>query len=295
MKCTHPQTKDVTVNGTSFSYEYRCGQCMACRIHRREEWTAKILMESIANKGKSVFFTLTYSDEFLPADGNISKEECKKFIKRMRRHAEYHGNKKLRYYIVGEYGDKFGRPHYHGIIYGLEIEEVEKWIQKSWKKGYMTLSELNPIRARYAARYTTKKITQRKPSSDGRVNEFCLASRRPALGAPILQNVAESIKRRGYEYKDGLFIDKQGNRIDSISTGYLRLYGKKYPMDNHLQATLTGLLGIKKKTEYGKARELDFKLTMRVNDYAKETENQQKKYRSKKLSDVERTKKSGTL
>ena len=64
----------------------------------------------------SCFITLTYNDENLPNPPVVSKREAQLFIKRLRKLLY---PKLFRYYIVGEYGDKSNRPHYHALLFGV--------------------------------------------------------------------------------------------------------------------------------------------------------------------------------
>ena len=139
---------------TGSFYEHPCGQCMACRITKRQEWTLRGLLEWREWK-ESWYITLTYNDEHLPEDQCVSKEDYRNFIKRLRK--AYHKrfpervegkNGKmeyihpLRYMGVAEYGGKFGRPHYHFIIFtdgGIDLgKEKRVWSKATsgWKTIY---------------------------------------------------------------------------------------------------------------------------------------------------------------
>lgn len=109
-----------------------CGRCLFCRIKKRNKWTARLILENACHSS-SIFVTLTYSNEFLPSPPSVSKRELQLFLKRLRKAL---GDKKIRYYACGEYGDTFLRPHYHLIIFGMgnTPEEVEL-IDKAWNKG----------------------------------------------------------------------------------------------------------------------------------------------------------------
>ena len=215
MKCYYPQKRDIKNRGTEFTIEHRCGQCIACRITRREEWACRILLESKLHT-ESIFCTLTYDEEHYPQDGSLEKKEAQDFIKRLRFHYNKKYGKKLRYFITGEYGDRTERAHYHAVIFGMTLEEAEKCIEISWKKGYTKFSELNPTRARYVARYTTKKLTSDKSRSDGRVNEFALQSRKPGIGQGMMPRIATSILRHGYYSDGGLSSGDQKRMIEDM-------------------------------------------------------------------------------
>lgn len=92
-----------------------CGQCIACRLNKVRDWTLRIMHEAKFYKD-NVFLTITYSPENLPADGSIHKEDLQLFLKRLRKAL---GEEKIRYFACGEYGEKYSRPHYHLIIFGI--------------------------------------------------------------------------------------------------------------------------------------------------------------------------------
>jgi hypothetical protein len=96
-----------------------CGKCIACRIARTREWTVRIMHEMSCHDN-AVFATLTYDDDHLPPDRSISKDELQRFIKRLRKEL---GDRKIRYFACGEYGETTNRPHYHAIIFGLGLTE----------------------------------------------------------------------------------------------------------------------------------------------------------------------------
>lgn len=123
-----------------------------------------------------------------------------KFIKRLRRHLEYVPKIKsdrrdhvsrIRYFAVGEYGSKTHRPHYHVIIFGWRPSDGQLFkmhngnpvyrssqIEKLWKYGFSSFSDVNPYVAKYCARYVTKKFARLEDPNDLHdvVPEFTLQS-----------------------------------------------------------------------------------------------------------------------
>ena len=153
MNCKKPYTQGVHVFG--------CGQCLPCRINRRRIWQARLVLESLMHE-HSAFVTLTYDEENLPKDNSLNPKEFQKWIKRLRK--EY-SPKKLRYFGVGEYGDKSDRPHYHAILYGVEpcwkgqsMFDKEGQccppcdrISKTWGKGLVFIGTVTPDSAGYCS------------------------------------------------------------------------------------------------------------------------------------------------
>lgn len=132
--------------------------CQACR-HIGNEHTCE-----------ACFVTLTYNDEHLPKDYGLDPTHAKAFVKALQKLRPG----KIRYFLVGEYGDENKRPHYHAIVFGIDFSEDriqystnergEKWyisenLNSLWKRGFTTIGGLSRESAQYVARYALKKIT----------------------------------------------------------------------------------------------------------------------------------------
>ena len=142
-----------------------CGQCMNCRINHKRKWTSRILMESMFHK-RSIFVTLTYNDKTVPLDEDgqptLVPKHLRNWLKRLRKAHQHIGP--VRFFGVGEYGDKTQRPHYHAILFGVDLD-AEQMICDTWNnqdepRGFISISELTSERAAYTAQYTTKKMTR---------------------------------------------------------------------------------------------------------------------------------------
>ena len=166
MLCKHPSFIE-NVGGI-----VRCGRCHHCRIHRRREKTARIVLEG---KGKQdcLFVTLTYSDEFLPTEiydldtgeikyfhetGCLDKRAIQLFKKRLLRRFP---PRTIRFWCAGEYGEKRGRPHYHLVIWGVPYERRNA-IYESWT---------DPVSGRLMS--DPNRIDIQIPRSDWDVGAYC--------------------------------------------------------------------------------------------------------------------------
>lgn len=159
-----------------------CGKCVACLVNRRRKWTARMLMEN-ETQPKGFFVTLTYDTPFLPENGSVSKPELQKFFKRLRKYS----GQKLRYFACGEYGSKRGRPHYHAIIWG---DITPNDVMNAWKFGRIDFRAIHSNAIEYVAGYCCKKISHTKElKENGKEKEFCLMSRKPALGSAFLSRL----------------------------------------------------------------------------------------------------------
>jgi len=99
------------------------------------------------------------------------------FMKRLRRNYDYHrGGKDVRYYHSGEYGENFGRPHYHALLFNYYFKDLYYWrtsdtgnpvfrsptLEKLWPFGYSEVGSVTFNSAAYVARYIMKKVTGNK-------------------------------------------------------------------------------------------------------------------------------------
>lgn len=253
MQCFNPIKAERQVNGSVFSYQHRCGGCPGCLINNAATWAGRILLESRAHQS-SVFITLTYADDLYPADGSVSKRHLQLFLKRLRMRlvrANY-GPKPFRYYAVGEYGERTGRAHYHAVLFGVDTSITEH-VEAAWNYqdprhpedstgGWISVYPLLPERARYVARYTTKKLTAMSLSQDGRAREFAIMSKRPGLGSWFTQSAAASLLRYSSRVLSYRSTERTANQSNPIWHGYMLLEGKYYPVGRYLRTKFRSLV-----------------------------------------------------
>lgn len=195
MKCTCVQYRK-NKDGIGYT-SYPCGQCIACRLNRVRDWTIRLMHENRFHE-HSVFLTLTYDEVHLPFDRSVHKEDVQNFMKRLRNH-----KKDIRFFACGEYGEKYSRPHYHLIIFGLSMNDPlfkgKVYDRKSkgyyllsplWKNGNMYIGDVTYSSCRYVASYVNKKQFGKKGKDFYEKNkiepEFTLMSRRPGIGAEFV-------------------------------------------------------------------------------------------------------------
>lgn len=130
----------------------------------------------------SIFVTLTYSDEHLPEFQSLKKADLQKFFKRLRKRL---GDRKIRYFACGEYGEQSQRPHYHAIIFGVSLDFhdtqliVDSWPFCDWsvpaiRRQSFGLAEPDSIS--YVAQYIDKKY-----SGDKAEEEYHARNREPVF------------------------------------------------------------------------------------------------------------------
>lgn len=137
-----------------------CGRCVACRVNRTRAWTVRCMMELETYDYKAQFQTLTISDDFLPDDYSLRKRDLQLYFKRLRKSL---GNRRIRYFACGEYGDRFGRPHYHAIVFGVGQSLLDKKIVRdSWHMGFVCIGRAEWDSIQYVTKYIQKKWTGTK-------------------------------------------------------------------------------------------------------------------------------------
>lgn len=181
---------------------------------------------------ESCFCTLTYATEHLPESGSLSKRDLQLWLKRLRKEIPT----KIRYYAVGEYGDRTWRPHYHAALYGVSYLQA-KIIEGTWKKGMIHIGELTKESAQYICGYVVKKLTNGKDPEvirklAGREPEFCRMSLRPGIGASAMIDVADAV------------MSSTAMSIQSDVPGVLRHGPRLMPLGRYLKKKLRALCWI---------------------------------------------------
>lgn len=152
MTCAFPMT--FRVRGQEAVTRVPCGRCLPCRIARSREWCTRMACELTEWKSAG-FVTLTYADEHLPASGTLVPGDSERWLKRLRREVE---PRRVRFYLIGDYGEKNGRPHYHAIVYGLDPVRDRGVVDKTWSLGRTNVGTVTEASMRYVADYVTRKV-----------------------------------------------------------------------------------------------------------------------------------------
>ena len=283
MKCRNPITLSKNTNGDHVWDSFPCGQCLNCRITKRQSWTLRILLEMRKHEF-NYFLTLTYSNDYIPEGGNLEKADLQKFWKRLRKRFGH----KIRFFAVGEYGDQTLRPHYHAVIFTDHEIPVERrhrpgssvhyWhsdlVEDSWLDGCRT--DCTPIPgesdgvkiARYVAGYVLKKIKddrskKLKPKMVGGywrifnlrgwrleklAPQFSTMSTKPGIGHDGLMGMAKKADKANV---GPWYLDRELTRTADIHM--VRYNGKKWPLDRYMRGKMIGYLGEDIRTDRNKA------------------------------------------
>lgn len=216
MKCPFKRTLPDLIsdsNGELVHLQVPCGKCYACLHNRTQDLITRLEMESSFYTFPPYFLTLTYSPESLHLNSSGIPSVCKRdmqlFFKSLRK---YYYPVKFRYLMIGEYGGKTARPHYHAILFHdlsrdqlLDFSDI---VRRIWKKGHVRVSVSNSRRIAYCAAYHVNKGYYPEGSDPG----FSLPSRRPGLGAEYVDSGRSEIHFRsefpvdGYMRSDGQIV-----------------------------------------------------------------------------------------
>lgn len=186
-----------------------CGKCEFCKNAKRKDWAVRLALESKFHKDK-FFLTLTYNDENLPENGTLVKSDLQKFFKRLRK---FIAPTKIKYFAVGEYGEKSLRSHYHAIIYGWKPNDLEpinrsdttniltsKTLERIWGKGLVGIGTVNYTTCAYVAKYILKKAYNTDKEFyevTGLAPEFQVSSKNPAILKQLEpQEILAMLKKR---------------------------------------------------------------------------------------------------
>lgn len=236
----------VTTKGTV----HPCGQCLFCRINKKRDWISRLLLEAACHPINQ-FWTLTYEDGQLPNElppngahslakqaqvlrskagsqllgvagqsGTLFKPDLALFFKRYRKNIS-----DFRYYAVGEYGEKRGRPHYHVLAFGTEVSK--ETLRETWRHGDVHIGDVESASITYCVEYALKR-----EKSDGlielrRLPEFSVMSTKPAIGSYAID-----------EFRTAILRSKPLPTGELLIPDTFRVLGKNYPVPRFVRNEL---------------------------------------------------------
>lgn len=154
---------------------------------------------------------------------------------------------KIGFYMAGEYGERYGRPHYHALLFGVDFADRiyhgktkageriyrSETLEKLWPHGYSSVGNATFASAAYISRYIMKKRT-----GDGnkhhyeildletgeiynRKKEYNCMSRNPGIGKTWwdkyktdVTTIDKVITKKGRKLRPPRYYDKQLKRYD---------------------------------------------------------------------------------
>lgn len=175
MQCFNPFIVKDKIKG---DIPVPCGKCPPCLKRRASGWSFRLMQED-KKAQSSQFITLTYDTQNVPITKkgfmSLCKRDVQLFFKRLRK-ANKSGTK-IRYYIVGEYGGKTYRPHYHIILFNTPVEII----QAAWKNGSVYYGNVTGASVGYTLKYMCKPRRIPLHQNDDRIPEFAHMSKESGL------------------------------------------------------------------------------------------------------------------
>lgn len=213
-----------------------CGRCIGCRLEYSRQWAIRCTHEA-SLWDRNCFITLTYDNESLPENGSLVLDDFQRFMKRLRKRftgfqttTNKHGEiiKPIRFYHCGEYGDLYGRPHYHAVLFNFDFKDKELFTVRNgnqcyrseiladlWPYGLHEIGNVTFESAAYVARYVMKKSKGEGsewdyanwcPDTgmllDFKKPEYCTMSRNPGIASDWFQQYKSDVFP-----KDGISIN----------------------------------------------------------------------------------------
>lgn len=154
---------------------------------------------------------------------------------------------KVRFFMCGEYGENFGRPHYHYLIFGYSFPDKKFWkkeqgndyfrspeLEAVWDKGHSLIGAVTYETAAYVAGYIFDKMKGEKAESHYQkivpetgelipiLPEFCKMSLKPGIGQTWFEKFGQTdikdgkdfVTVAGKKYKIPRYYDEQQKALD---------------------------------------------------------------------------------
>lgn len=274
--------------GNSREIQIKCGQCIGCRIDKRDMWAVRCYAESKCHE-HNAFITLTYDENNFPMHGSLNYRHFQLFAHRLRKKVG-----PFRFFMCGEYGAELERPHYHALLFGLDFHDKYKCnsifssetvyrsptLEKLWPFGFSTIGTVTYESARYCAAYITKKRTgigadefyKRVDPATGEIvdltPEFAHMSLKPGIGAAWLEKYWRDIYATGHKavvinggkHKAPVYFDQKMWDIDPVLMEDYRLTqeleAQKYALDNTRDRLQVREIVAHAKRDFDKQRQL---------------------------------------
>lgn len=243
--CYNPLTitiKEPNATGGIRRVAVPCGKCFQCLRDYQNSWSIRI-QEEFNHYGYGYFFTLTYNSDSVPLvcdsdSGLLYQSVCQShvqdWLKRFRtRLSRKEGKVKegIKYFITSEYGPRTLRPHYHGVIFGVDDIEF-RLLLSDWQSRFgFTTYKLIPAcncggASRYVAKYCSKGFFKNPYEVQGIVRRtFHLVSK--GFGLSYVERMKDyhlavdsSLNHR---------LDRYYQRVGDRSRVYIGKFGYKMP------------------------------------------------------------------
>lgn len=181
--------------------EVACHQCWQCIRRKIDDWTGRCVAESqTALATRSV--TLTYGRDNRIGDIDHVKAACLTYsdVQKYLRSLRDSGYRPLRYFVVGEYGSRKGRAHWHIILFfhgQVPLRALDRQIEcEHWPHGWSFWQLATPEAIRYVTKYIAKEaVTEERQYHNS-------LSKKPPLGHWFFQEYAKRYAEQGLAPQD---------------------------------------------------------------------------------------------
>lgn len=273
MACSNPWFRSDVYrqkrHGMNIDWRYKdvqlpCGYCLNCRKDKQNYYIDRANYE-YCHRLTASFVTFTYSDIWLPKlavtdsfgspifdveDGekklrvSLDYSDLVHFIDSIRHyivsHPEIQGvlcQPDFSYLYCGEYGDMFGRPHFHVLFFGLDFAYCKKLIFDRWQFGFIDCLPLLDGGIRYVCKYMDKQTF-------GVQAEYAFD----------LKGIARPRIRMSKGFGKGLLLDNAKDIVDHDYT-YPIAHGMRRPVSSYWKSLLHGNVLSRNKTKHEPYRE----------------------------------------
>jgi len=167
----------------------------------------------------------------------------------------------VRFYMCGEYGEEFSRPHFHACLFGYNFPDRVRFgrtlfrsdlLERLWPHGFSSIGSVTFESAAYVARYILKKVSGKMSVDDfgdtfwtedndhylvvdpatgemfHKEPEFCHMSLKPGIGSTWLEKYLSDVYPdgdmvvRGVKTRAPRAYDKLFKRIDPVEYAYMK-------------------------------------------------------------------------
>lgn len=176
-------------------------------MDRSRSWSIRIGHEA-QGWDSNLFVTLDYAPEHLKG-WSLQYDDFQSFMRRLRKRVDGvtvspDGGRPIRFFVAGEYGGRFQRPHWHAILFNLVLGDRKEFangsfrsqtLERLWGNGNCVVGDVTPASSAYVAGYTVEKAKRRRAGEANEVvdaetgelisrrDELVVMSRRPGIGA----------------------------------------------------------------------------------------------------------------
>lgn len=214
--CDNP----LTING----YEVSCRECDQCVATYKNSWVSRCVAEK-QTMPYAYAFTLTYADVDgePPLGARVYRyKDVSAMWKRIRAAGKrkWNENIDLRYVVVGEKGTRYGRCHYHGVLFAshpvLELGQITGRNGKGfayrrrldwslWGHGFVEFQMADRKGMAYVLKYILKsRMTAARSERHGRegktewlASSYLWCSKSPSVGATWLWRKLSDLVSKG--------------------------------------------------------------------------------------------------